>query len=676
MTQKIRKFLPEITAALIILLCEIFLFNAGSFAKGTTDQYISTDLITAEGAAVNENGKITITGSSTLTIDSLPSGIKYVIPQTHQKESNRSILFQLSLQIEDDSLSRSYETVQHKFTMAQGRNAVLSVDPYGSLHSIKLIFSDIEEEVTLTSVRVTSKKPFYFSIARFLTLLALTLFLMHIIKRRIWRVKYDERNALHNFLIQSIAVLCTLSTVLFIRPGDALVEYNSKSPMLADPFAMTFDAFHKGQVFLELDVDEKLEQLDNVYDRSVRDDSGAHWYWDLAFYKGKYYTYFGAAPVVTFYYPVYFLTGKLPTLAAASWFFSAIAAFFLCQTILALARRLAPSANLLLLLAVMPAAVSCSGALTAANFADTYFLPVAAALAFLYLCLWSGISAENSKKPAIRYALYALSGTAFALCVGSRPITALGAVILLPFFFGVLRNDSISRKIRAASALSFCIPVFFGAMIIMHYNSLRFDSPFNFGAAYQLTVSDVRANRLTFSGIAPMLYHYFLQLPCSRDSFPYFQPAHYNLNNYSRYVYTSDMIGALTYPFIVLGMILVPKAVQMYKKAPVSRRRQTLQFIILCATSALLIGWLDMCLAGLNQRYVTDIMAPLILLSSVMLLSTVRIKDRLKYRYIAAHLCTAATFVISWLMFVQVRGGSLSRHCPDLYDALASMFNV
>lgn len=73
----------------------------------------------------------------------------------------------------------------------------------------------------------------------------------------------------------------------------------------------------KKQLNLDLWVDPKLMQLNNVYDRTEREAKQAQYYWDRAFYEGKYYCYYGLAPVLMIYAPIFLLTGLVPGPACA-----------------------------------------------------------------------------------------------------------------------------------------------------------------------------------------------------------------------------------------------------------------------------------------------------------------------------------------------------------------------
>ena len=55
------------------------------------------------------------------------------------------------------------------------------------------------------------------------------------------------------------------------------------------------DAFADGKLELDIDVDPKLEALDNPYDWGARD--GIGYAWDHLLVDGKYYSYYGICTV-------------------------------------------------------------------------------------------------------------------------------------------------------------------------------------------------------------------------------------------------------------------------------------------------------------------------------------------------------------------------------------------
>ena len=122
------------------------------------------------------------------------------------------------------------------------------------------------------------------------------------------------KNNLKWFTPTRITIILCVAT-MFIYWLSYMGMHNVDYPMLNkvsdyDPYIQQFDAFKKGQLHLDWQVDEKLMALENPYDPEQR--KGVDFLWDRAYYDGKYYSYFGITPIVTVMYPFYLLSGILP----------------------------------------------------------------------------------------------------------------------------------------------------------------------------------------------------------------------------------------------------------------------------------------------------------------------------------------------------------------------------
>ena len=71
-------------------------------------------------------------------------------------------------------------------------------------------------------------------------------------------------------------------------------------------YEQQFDAFLKHRLSIDIEPAKELLALSNPYDRASR--TGIRFLWDRALYDGKYYSYFGITPIITVYYPYYFIT--------------------------------------------------------------------------------------------------------------------------------------------------------------------------------------------------------------------------------------------------------------------------------------------------------------------------------------------------------------------------------
>lgn len=670
---KLRRALNGILAAAAVLFAaEVFVFNGKSITGTKTDERLSISTMTYTEDSSISAGKdeLVIYGNAVITLNALPPDTGALILEMSQQQVQKAHPFRLKIGLKDDSSQSVYQTAAVKYPMAYDVPVSVTLHPYGTLHSVELQFTQIGKPITLSGVTAFSAIPFSFSLLRYFLLLAAISCCILIRTYRLYTIVYDPNRLSHTVAVAAVMAICCTSGFFFLRPGDTAIVYEKGRDYSGnDLYVQQFDAFQKGQLALDIDAEPALEALENVYDRETRDKSGIFYKWDFAYYEGEYYSYFGVAPLFVFYYPYYALTGNLPSTSMATTFFVSLAICFFCLTIPVMLQLLGCKANLLLLLCMMPASVCAMCIHYALQWSHSvYYLPVAAGLCFLFLCLLLGFCGCMATAKRSRYLLFFGSGVALALCAGSRPTLAIHAALLLPFFFGILFHKSAKLPFRIKQAICFLLPVCVGVAALMVYNVLRFDSPLEFGASYQLTVSDVRANELRLSNLPAALYHYFCQLPRPRNAFPYFEPQYHALDNYGRYIFNSHQIGALTYPMIGLGLLLIPLG--KYSKTDSATGTVTLlqkkTFLILTFMLAAALAWFDFCVGGADTRYTIDIMPAL--LPGVILVLMRCNRTPKKYPYLLTVGALGLTVVIQFLLLIQMWECNLAMRCPNLYD--------
>lgn len=629
--RKISGFLKKTAVcAAVLMLIEVVVFNGKSFDKLRIDETLPLQNMTLSGEAAASGDSVIVSGQAEIIINNVPENTNNLILKMDQEQNEYSMPFSVFLGMIDENMSVSYETVQQKYAVGDKKDLTLYYKPYGKLKSLRLSFGEISNPVTINSIRAVSAVPFHFSLVRFLVLLAVAALIIAVKDYRLCKVTFQNRKLSHILITEAMVLLCTLSAFLFINPHEEGIKYDKESFVINDNYAMTFDAFQRKQVHLNLEADPRLEELNNVYSRAERDASGIPYSWDTAYYKGHYYSYFGVAPVLTFYFPYYWLKGMIPTVNIAVSFFGVLAAYFMCRTLLAAVRLIIPRANLLLLLISMPTLLSCCGILYCMNNSGTYLLPVMSGLCYIFLSLWMGLRAYSVKNKTLRLIMLFIGGASLAMNVASRPTMSLCSAVLIPFFIGILMDKTQKISYRAAQTCFFIMPLIAGGIFVMWYNNARFGSPFDFGAAYQLTVSDIHANKFSLSGIGPMIYHYFLQVPRPRSSFPFFEQQMCYLYNYGKYVYTAGINGVFSYPAILFGIVMAPTAFirRGNRFAYNTTKRQRNSFIAVCFIMAFVIAWIEFCLGGAINHYVFDIMPLLILVSVVCILRSIGNPER------------------------------------------------
>lgn len=493
---------------------------------------------------------------------------------------NGSESFQLKLGITDDSYSEGTRWVgPHLLARGGELSRVLSLVSNGELHKLSISFEEGCEGLTIYRILLNASPPFVFS---FLRVFALFLPLMGGVilrRRKLWQAVYRpgsrRQNAVTLLAVLLLALLCgrycvtNLSDRALSDGSGLFLEYDPETaPSNSDAYVQMFDALQKGRLSLDLDGKAQLlEPLDNPYDPSQRNEAAVSFSFDRAYYDGKYYSYFGLAPLFTVYYPIYLLTGLLPrTQLACSLlggvYFAALA--FLLRQAAALLWKKRPLGYLTWLGSYL-AAAGASTILFDVRSGNYYYLAQISAMTFFILFLGLAFAGFNASRRRWLWMLGA--GVSFALAAASRPNWLLYGLIALPVLLApfFLKPRPFPGRELWQSAAAFALPVLAGGGLLALYNHLRFGSPLDFGSSWQLTVSDIRYNSLSrLENLAPALYHYFLQPFTIHGTFPFVKTTGCFQLLEQNYYFNFASAGALAYPYIWLALAL-----------PVLARRKT-----------------------------------------------------------------------------------------------------
>ncbi|HVM60484.1 MAG TPA: tetratricopeptide repeat protein [Verrucomicrobiae bacterium] len=237
--------------------------------------------------------------------------------------------------------------------------------------------------------------------------------------------------------------------------------------------------FCAGQLNLQKEVPPGLMQLSDPYDPSTHDSYPE--VWDMSYYKGKLYLYFGVTPALVLFWPYWALTGHyLPQSEAgatfclvgflvsvgllhALWrrFFAEVSVLAVAAGALALGLVTLVPVVLLTRCAVWEVPISCGYALTMLSLA----------------AIWHALNRSSRRA-------WWLAGAslAYGLALGARPSLLFGAAILLVPVGQTWRE----RRTVWPDLLAAAVPVTLIGVGLMLYNYLRFGSPFEFGLGYQL----------------------------------------------------------------------------------------------------------------------------------------------------------------------------------------------
>ena len=378
---------------------------------------------------------------------------------------------------------------------------------------------------------------------------------------------FDRNKKIMTFTVMALLVLlCTIP--MGIVPGWNGTEDNGR-----DEYELTAEAFLNGHLYIDNnDVDPLLLTMENPYDPQARLDLGVDYRWDTAYYNGHYYMYFGVVPVSLLFLPFRIITGTALTTYHATQIF---VAFFICgvfANFYLLSKRFFKQISyaIYLLLAV---AVSAMSVWYSVDCPAMYCTAITGALCMEIWSLFFFMRAVWVEQDEKKQILLAFFGSLFgALAFGCRPPVALANLFVIPLLVEYLRGKKFNFKLLKQLVFA-ALPYVIVAVLLMWYNYARFENPFEFGQAYQLTTAD----QSNYGGISS----YFTQ----SNMFRILNGVCYNFfyfNNYCEglpYVIFNGIL--LNFPILCFAVIgLSPEGVQKKLKEQRMRAFVAMLFLI------------------------------------------------------------------------------------------------
>ncbi len=542
--------------------------------------------------------------------------------------------------------------------------------------SLYVAFSDYKEELNVWGVTLNKSNGFVFNILRF----ALMVFALTVIYC-LSRFTTNEISAGINYSSASfyavvITLVLSLSVTALCMSGDegAVIAYPFANGLsVVNPYYQQFDAFLKGQIHLDIEPSKELLALANPYDPAQR--SGIDYLWDRAFFDGRYYSYFGTAPIILVFFPFYLVTGMLPTLSLTMGIFSAVAAVFFALSVTEYAKiRKARISPLFAAFVAVMAFLASAILLVQRGSAQFYYLASVAAAAFTAIFIFCMLKAYASRGKK-RYIYYAVAGIAFGCGMHSRVNAMLPLAVVAVVYVALLLVKRIKEKdikLFFFDAASLGLPVAASGAVLMCYNYARFGNVFDFGTAYQLTVADTSLYELNLGGILPSVYHYFFQPFRHTAEFPFLELQHINLGSYGRYVYVDSGLGIFAFPFNLL-LLLCPV---LFKSKELSGRGKA---VFAAALGSLFVtAFADFCLGGVIFRYTGDIASVAAFLAAVTVIEVSEISWKKlgrggakMFKYTVAVLSAVTVFVFAASLLIE--NVNIKDYSPQLHKVLEDL---
>ncbi len=390
------------------------------------------------------------------------------------------------------------------------------------------------------------------------------------------------------------------------------------SPHAEDSYYnLLVQGFRAGQLNVKRETSPGLTQLANPYDPAVN----GPYIWDehylsfdMSYYKGKLYLYFGVTPALVLFWPYVALTGHYLLHKDAVVIFYALGFLVAAGLLREVWRRYFPEVSVWVAAVGMLTLGLAVGTLEVLSRCDVYEVAMSCGFAFTMLALAAIWCALHEPKRRVLWLL--MASLAYGLAIGSRPSLLFGVIILLiPVVQAWRAATELDSRRRVGLLLVAAVgPVVLIGLGLMLYNALRFDSPFEFGWHYQLATG-YRPNTAQQFSLHYLWFNfrfYFLEPMRWSGHFPFLQAVPLSPLP-SGYYGTWEPYGGIlsNYPLVWLALA----SPLVWRDRPVEVV-PVLRWFVAAVFLLFVICALTICLFLLaSSRYELDFLPPLMLLA-------------------------------------------------------------
>ena len=279
-----------------------------------------------------------------------------------------------------------------------------------------------------------------------------------------------------------LGAACALVIGIYMYAAHSGGMESSVSDPANTYYNVLVQGFCDGHLSLKREIPLGLAQLTDPYDptANVSYRSVSYRLHDLSYYKGRLYLYHGVTPALVLFWPFVAVTGCYLFHRQAVVVFCGIGFLASAALLRALWRRYFAEVSIVVV-AICALALGLATAVPVILArCEVYEVPISCGYMLTMLALGAIWCALHKPEGSCRW--LAAASTIYGLAVGARPNLLFGAVVLLvPIAQAWRERRRVGPLLIAAT-----VPMTLIGVGLMGYNLLRFDSPFEFGARYQL----------------------------------------------------------------------------------------------------------------------------------------------------------------------------------------------
>ena len=595
---------------------EISVFNINFYtSKGNSEINLESRLQEYK----NADGSYTFYSDETVEIPELNEKIKNIHIDLN---GDNPPVVTVSLLLTDEANQFYFGTPEREIYSGVEKSEYININTSGKSQNLGLLFESSGETVNVGSVSINCERPFEFSFLRVLVCVGL-LCLVYIFrpasfiyKRRLCENIYTKNTLTVAMLCLECAVIIILASINPAFMGIASKDYNSYKwdgkgiDFVEIDFSQhnQYDelaqAILKGKTYIDNDdVPQSLKDMKNPYDTAARTKqsflSGDSYRWDVAYFNGHYYVYFGIVPLLLMYLPFRAIFDAPFPSAVGIMAFSLIFAVGVFVLLDLVCKKKFRNISVGTYILISLTFVNCCGMTFLAKRPDFYSVPIITSMAFIVWGIYFWFKGLNTER---KRSLFFLCGSAcMALSVGCRPQSVLIYAVALPLFVPYFFKDKhIFKKQGIKELVLLAVPFITVAAGIMYYNFIRFGTPFDFGSAYNLTTNDVTRRGFSLGRTGLGIFTYLFQPPVFTAQFPFIKAVDIETNYMGKTISENCFGGLITSLPILWFAFALPKAKACLKE----KKLFGLTLTLFAVGIALVIA--DTQAGGLLQRYFSD----------------------------------------------------------------------
>ncbi|MGM9551238.1 MAG: hypothetical protein ACI3XA_03185 [Clostridia bacterium] len=610
---RLGNYLPLVFFLAVCILCEIFFFNFEYFRSRTYDPIEYFTVTYSSGVKAKDGSYQIRSAHDYIEISNIIGEVENIHISTN------TTIHTVRFMATDDANINFYYAGERKISRFTQQTSYMKTNFTGEAKTIRITIPDISNRiVTLSDIRLNCPRPMFFNVFRILVCYLVLLFIHYFIATKdLWKVPFDADDKNQNSTTVALALVLAASflAISSLNPGFV----NPTQPHF-NQYNDLADAFLKGQLHLDKEVPDVLKEMNNPYDRyerkAVFKNANMVEPWDTAYYNGKFYVYFGVLPVLLFYLPSRLLGVDFPNFLAVVIFgWVLIAGVFLLYR--QLIKKYLKDVPYLLYLTLSAVTILTGGVVYIIKRPDFYSVPIIGALAFTIMGLYFWIKSIETEK--INRLHMTIGSVFMASVIALRPnLIFYSCAAFIIFWDSVFKHRELlsvkskvcDDKYRALkNTLAFCAPYIIFASFVMVYNYLRFDSPFDFGAAYNLTTSDMTQRGFALDRFGLGVFEYLFRPPRITGTFPFLSSS-LPETSYIGFTSKEGMFGGIFITYPVLWVIFA-----MHK----TKHQWPFKLSTFLIITSFFVCLVDIHAGGILPRYTSDFAVFFVMAASIVI---------------------------------------------------------